>query len=493
MAAFAQRYTIALRRPDVAQSLVYAPSADFATDLVCDATLRDATVPVRLGGLKANERIAWLDAVTHLDEQLAAAADLSLDALEERPGWPYHAALLGQLVYTRAARSLSPAIVTEAKRWIVPMRIATAATPYDSVLWQFTALAYLQTWPDLGPRYSDADAVFRRAFDDRDFVHYVFGSANTILGADAAIAHLPDSPRPLREAFDQLAKAGAIDEAWRVYQRWDAAEWRRRASDLADIENAADRRDVEALRSACEAWTRNHSVWDYDTAAAHGQAARLLQLWPASDSGQWFSDSRADIIRYFISGRREGVTGSILAHAADPVAGVPPPTQAQLRVLAGDLPTAELIARRSESFGSFEWKPYIYELSRYWLRNANRDKARSVLGDLPVAARAECEAFEIIGDDPPRQASLAVVFKERTDIGICQLPRASARVTLTPANNRSAIVEYGWDGARIGSVFVPARESVDVYLPAASGQRTVTIRAPSQPDVAISVVIAAAS
>ena len=237
--AFAQRFQMTLRRPDVATTLQYAPSADFAADLVADASLRDATTSVRLGGLTPEQRIAWLDAVGRIDEQLARAADLSLDAMTQRPGWPYHPALLGQLVYTRDARALSPSIVTQSNRWTVPLGIATAAASNDDLLWQFTAVAYLQTWPDLGSQHRNATPVFRRAFRDVDFVRATFTSAAQIIGTDAAIGNLPDAAKPLWAAFNQLAKAGDMDHAWRVHQRWDAAEWNQRGTDLAAIEQAA--------------------------------------------------------------------------------------------------------------------------------------------------------------------------------------------------------------------------------------------------------------
>jgi len=473
--AFAQKYTLTLRRAAVEKSLQYAPSADFAVDLVADASLRDATMSVRLSGLTPEQRIAWLDAIGHIDEQLAQAADLTLDAMTLRPGWPYHPALLGQLVYTRDARALAPSIVTQSNRWIVPLRVATAASSNDDVLWQFTALAYLQTWPDLGSKHENATTVFRRAFEDVDFVRATFGSATQIIGTDAAIENLPEAPKPLWAAFDQLAMGGDMEHAWRVHQRWDAAEWKQRALDLASIEQAASRRDVEIVRARCAAWTRDHSVWDYDTPAAHAQAARLLELWPVSDNGKWSSDERADVIRYFISGRR-AVNGALLVHTADTVSGVPESTQAQLHVLASDISGAELIAKRSESFGSFEWKPYVFELSRYWLNKGDREKARTVLAKLPAAARDECDAVALAGGERPEPSALRVDLKDRIDVSVCVTRPSGTLLRFTP-REASAIVDYGWDGARAGSVPVVAQgPGVDVMLPVAVGQRTITLR-----------------
>jgi hypothetical protein len=489
--AFAQKYTMTLRRPDVTTTLQYAPSADFAADLLADASLRDATMTVRLAGLTPEQRIAWLDAVGRLDEQLGSAAGLALDAMTQRPGWPYHAGLLGQLVYTRDARALSPSIVTQSNRWSVPLRVATSVASNDTLLWQFTALAYLQTWPELGPHHQDATPVFRRAFQDVDFVRATFSSAAQIIGTDAAIDNLPESPRPLWAAFNQLANAGDVEHAWRVHQEWDAAEWRQRAIDLAAIEKAASKSNLAIVRALCQTWTRNHSVWDYDSPAAHAQAARLLELWPVSESGKWANDARADIIRYFISGRREGASGALLVRTAEAVSGVPQPMQAQLRVLASDIGGAELIAKKSDSFGSFEWKPYLFELSRYWVKKGDGSKAQAAVAQLPAIARDECEVrvTQIADADNLRLDPIRIALAGNMDVPLCLARRTAVQLILTSSSETGVIVDCGWDGARSTSVFVPNGQAIPVLLPANDGARRVSFRCSTQLRRGVSVDI----
>jgi hypothetical protein len=472
--AFAQKYTMTLRRPDVTTSLQYAPSADFAADLIADASLRDATMTVRLAGLTPEQRIAWLDAVGRLDEQLGNAADLTLDAMTRRPGWPYHAGLLGQLVYTRDARALSPSIVAQSNRWSVPLRIASSVASNDELLWQFTALAYLQTWPELSEQHRDATPVFRRAFQDVDFVRATFSSATQIIGTDAAIDNLPESPKPLWAAFNQLANAGDIENAWRVHQEWDGAEWSQRATDLAEIEKAASKGDIAVVRALCETWTRNHSVWDYDSPAAHKQAARLLELWPVSATGSWPNDARADLIRYFMSGRREDVSGVLLMRASESVSGVPDSTQAQLKVLGSDIRGAEMIAHRSDSFGSFEWNSYLYELSRYWLNKGDREKARAALARLPAASHSECEAIALGGGDRSKIGPVRIEWRERAAVPLCHTTPLGVTLTLALIGSTPAIVDYGWDGARAASAYL--EHDTQVTLRAVVGQHTVTLR-----------------
>lgn len=484
---FAAQYTMPLRRPDVATTLQYAPSSDFAIDFIADATLRDVSVPVQLWRFDPRARAAWIDAVPRFDEQMHRATDLELDAIRLRPGWSYHQALLGQLVYTRGARALSPSLVTQSRRWSVPLSIGVRAATNDVELRDFLALAYLQTWPDLAAVHAKAaPEVFRGAFEDAAFVRASFDQASQILGREAAISYLPDSPKALWAAFEQLASSGATVDAWRVHQRWDAAEWRQRQRDIDEIERAVTRGDIYGAQQLCLAWTAAHSVWDYDSPAAHAQAARILDLWPVSDNGGWPNDPRVDLIRYFLAGRSDGIDGAVLARAATPVSGIPPPTQAEICVLASDIGGADSIARASDSFGSFEWKTYSVDLARYWLRKGDRAKAGAALAKLPPAARDECEALTafaaVNGASPAPSPDITLMWTGSADVPLCFSKKTGATLTLTLAGSTPVIVDYGWDRARSGSVLLsPDAQQSEVTLPSAEGMRTVSVRALAQP------------
>lgn len=296
---FTQEFTINLRRPDIVSSLRYAPSGDFASDLVADSTLRDVVIPVKLRDLTPRMRAAWLDAVARYDDQMSRASGLMLDAIRERPGWPYHQSLLGQLVYTRDARRLSPDLVRRYQQWEVPLSAAATSAETDDSLWQSLALAYLQTWPDLHIVHERAaPAVLRRAFADADFVGSAFGNVIEILGGERAVNVLPDRAAPLREAFLHVARTGDLNLAWQISQRWERAEMREQAIDAGDIERIATREVPSQVALRCRIWVAHHADSLF-AASSMPAATRVLQLWPADDSKE------EDTLRRLVAGNRD--------------------------------------------------------------------------------------------------------------------------------------------------------------------------------------------
>jgi hypothetical protein len=491
---FAKQYTMPLRRPEIVKSLEYAPSGDFATDLVADATLRDVAVPVNLSGLPADARAAWIDAVPKYDEQMTRATNLALDAIAGRPGWPYHSALLGQLVYTRQARSLSPDLVRNHALWSKPLHDAATNASTDDALWQSLALAQLQTWADLGRIHAKtAHPIFLHAFEDPEFVTNTFAQAVNTIGKETAFRALPDRAKPLWRALQEVGKGGDVLAAWAIHQRWDAAEWRERGEDLTAIEKHAARRDVEETRRLCVQWTSVHSVWDYDSKEAHRQAARLLEMWPGGTEGRWIDDPRSQIARYFLSGRTADVNGGALLRSIDSLAGVPQPVAARIHVLAGDIAGAESIAKSSDSFGTFEWTPYILELARHW--NVQRDKTRAsaALAQLAPAAREECDALMVRRDIEGKE-KVAIGSRDLSSPAAVGSPIALCIDQSTPLSVRitsaaSAIVDYGWDGARSASALVTSvSRSLSLAAPPQRGMRQLTTR-PAVAGTAAEVVV----
>ena len=490
---FATEFTMNIRRPELAATLQYAPSGDFASDLLADGTLRDVLDVVNLNGVPPDARAAWIDAPAHFDEQMSRAVDLMLDSVRERPGWPYHESLLGQVAYTRDARTLSGDLVNKYERWRTPFLAGASGAGSDDALWQALAVAYLQTWPSLARTWEPTSSiVFRRAFEDDEFVKNTFGSALALLGTERAVRDLPDSPRSLWQAFQQIAKSGDLETAWTVHQRWDAAEWRQRGIDLAKAELHAARGDTADVRRLCEGWTGRHSVWNYDSPAAHAQAARLLELWPAGRQGKWNGDPRGEIVRYFLAGRTREVKGTILARVTDNLTGVPLPIQAQVKVLAGDVYGADSLARSAGGFGSFEWTPYLLELSRYWLRSNNAANAAAALAQLAPGAREECDAAilrRIVQRGPDKDSRRPALeqeagSKEPIEIGrdyaLCLSSGSGESLIVNVSAVAPLVLDYGWDGARSATVVIDAtHKAFAIALPRAEGRRRLMTRVAS--------------
>src|SRR5262249_54359140 len=159
-----------------------------------------------------------------------------------------------------------------------------------------------------------------------------------VVGPQIATRDLPESSRPLLVASDYFAKQNDIDWAWSLRQRWERAEWTERVRDLDRIERYAARRDMSEVRTRCAQWLSIHSVWDFDSSAAHAQALRVLALWPGGSVGSWRTDRFADVVQYLLS-RNGDVTpdAPLLLRTAELFSDVPPATLAQIRLLAGDV------------------------------------------------------------------------------------------------------------------------------------------------------------
>jgi hypothetical protein len=435
-----------------------------AADVLADLTLRDAVLKVNLALVDAEVRASWIKAVSRMDDELAAAESLSLDAIAARPGWPFHESLLGQLAFQRASRSPDASLGTHSERWRVPLLDAATVAGSDITLWQSLALGYLQTWPTLKDEDRLASpSVFRRAFAGPEFVRALFLPAIQLLGVRQAVSFLPESSKPLWEAFVQILRSGEIEAAWLVHRRWDDAEWRERADDLEQIEIRQVRGDIDEVRALCESWTARHALTSYDSPAAHRQGARLLELWPGGRQGPWERDGRADLIRYLLDRRHEYVSGPSLERAVDGLEGVPAATRAQILLMAGNLDAARSVAKGSEDLGSLAWTPYLLAAAREARKRGDSAEATRLLTLLSPAAQGECDtsqAQEDIKLVPPRRSGLEVVtplpsMSAGAGQSLC-VPASGGRFAVRLTADNEEIVDWTVNGARRGSCLLAA-------------------------------------
>jgi hypothetical protein len=477
---FAAEYAMPLRRPDVANSLRYAPSADFAADLVADATLRDVLAPVNLNDVAPAVRAAWIDAVPRYDAQIRDAAGLTLDAIALRPGWPYHASLLGRLTFTADRRSFAPALVDDYQRWAKPLHAAATDAAADDSLWQFLALSYLQTWPDLGRNFErSAPAVFRRAFEDSNFVHHALTPAMDIIGGAATLSYLPESPRPLRTAWWQLSRAGDADSAWMIHRRWERAEWDARNADLRLIERASNRGDLERTRSLCYAWAYAHPAADYDSSAAHVQVIRVLELWPPGIQGSWMSDPRGKLIRYLLARRVTTKSKGPLTASAD-LHPVPAAAQAEIALIAGDFEESWKIATAAADFGlSNSWTPYLLAAVRHLTDAGDTSTAATVYDRLPSMARNSCTAAamqSLLGRSSPSSESPSEVeLRMNAPSSLCATANRKATYVL-PAVERTTMADVMYDSARRTTLQLQPGVVQRVAFEHAPGAHTLLVR-----------------
>lgn len=478
---FAEKYQLPLRRPEIVDSLKYAPSGAFATDLVADATLRDVVVPISLNGLAPEVRAAWLDAVPRYEEQMADATELSLDAIAERPGWPYHASLVGQLTYTQDVRALSADLIERHARWSEPLYSAAMTAGSDEGLWQSLALAYVQTWPALSPAHSaTAPQVFRNAFVDPEFLRRTLGPTMQIVGKDTALASIPESPAALWEAFEQLNDDGDIASAWRLHQRWDAAEWESSVEDLRTAERALRSGDVNRGRQLCERWAARHSVWNYDSAAAHQMAIRLLEIWPSGRRGVWPNDARARIVRYLLPRIGDRTSAGPLKVIED-LDYVPDEIRAECQLVAGDIGESWRVATEAADFGvSNDWTNYIVAAVRAAALQGDRSRAARLAQYLPRRVMSGCTGAAVTSLLSGNKTSLSA-----QPAGPTSVPAGTAVVICTPSGRMettilaeagtACIADVTVDSARVGSLSIPAEDILKVTVRHQPGLRTIAV------------------
>ena len=457
---FVAKYNVVKRRPEVAQTVGYAPSPDWSAMIMGDAALRDAYEPVSLLDVTPDVREAWITSAAHLDDELRYARAALLDAIATRPGWPFYQSLLGQTQFAIESRAFSPDLVKKPETWTVPLLNAARGAPAASSPWRSLAAGYLQTWPVLANVHTaTAGEVFQRAFVDPDFVQTVFPDAARLLGPDRAIGYIPDAPQSLKAAFDYFARRNDIAHAWPLRQRWDRAEWIDRVRDLAEIDRHARRGDVDDVRTMVDQWTSQHSAWDFDSPAAHAQVARVLDVWPGGRRAVWANDPLADIARYLMTRNGDADKyAAIVARQIDSFTGVPAETIAEAKLRAGDVNSAERIAQSAEDAGSLDWAPYYLTL-------ANRDKAHAAdaLARMPAAAMDTHEALIVRGiavEDGGATTSQCGVKNEIAVHGA----RDRRHLTVVLTAEQPTLVDFGVNRARSMTLLVDGRRSVGLNL-----------------------------
>lgn len=474
---FVREFSVDRRHPFATAAMRLEPSADLACAMAVDAAVRD--------DIPAASR-----------QELLEAQRLMVIALTLRPGWPFHAYLLGQtarLLAEAAPRTSGSA----SDLWAVSLRAATEAVPDSDAIAEGRATAYLAMWTRLDPsQRGEAPAILQRAFLNPDCVAREFGAAVARLGTQRALTLLPDLPRPLRAATKALSSAGDIPSLTLLYERLLRADRRERAQDLRKIETRDRLGDIEGKRVECENWISQHPIREFDDPAGRAEVSRLLELWPNDRSGAWTSDPRADMASFFLAGREADVKGEALLRAVEALLGVPASVRARARLLAGDESGALDLAAQAES-DSFEWTSFFVSLARLKLSQGSPEKAREALARVSPEAREDCDVLLT-------RRQVADALSDRSEFELArqklEIARPGARrdswsaggtllLCLDPVQTKGhvlqvgiqapspALATFGWDGGRAGIRLIPrGDEFMRFPLAGLVGRRSLSIR-----------------
>jgi hypothetical protein len=492
---FVRRFSLDRRHPLEVAAMRLEPSGDLACGMAVDTALAEEPSGKSSGGLSPQGRSAGPPAVDR-PEELTQARDLMLNALKVRPGWPFHAYLLGRAMAepSMSSRGLHSSLRSEL--WAVPLRRATAAAPGVDAIAEARAAAYLDTWPHLDAALrEEAPSVLRRAFLNPDFVSRQFGAAVGALDIPKTLPLLPEAAKPLRAAIKALSRAGDIPSVMVLYGRLQRAERSERADDLRKVEKRERLADLEGKRTACWNWISAHSIADFDDAPARAEVARLLELWPDDQGGAWSSDPRAELVGFFLNGRQHDARGEALARAVEALAGVPSSVRARAKILAGDESGALELAEQAEA-DPIEWTPFFMDLARFEMRQGKPAQARAALERFAPTALEDCEVLlvrrelarmladgrelESVGQKLMSTAATRESWSAGGTLSICLDPtRTQGRVLAVAVQSEApAVVSYGWDGGRSGIVLVSKGEGIlRIPLGGIAGRRSLWIKA----------------
>lgn len=480
------------RRPEEVGAMRFEPAPDLARGIAAAAALADARAESPASSATP------AGATPRADEELAAARDLLLASIAKRPGWAYHRFLLGQLTYELQTAPRDSQRSADVETWARPMRLAAAASPGLDAIWSAFATMSLESWPKLSPQdQSAATPVFRRALQDPHFVSAQFLRLSGAVGREQAMALLPESPELLRAAAEALTANGDLQVAAALLSRSEAAQRKSSADRLAKIEERFRMRDKNGLRAACVEWANENAVAELDEPGRRAEAARVLELWPGYRGGPWDGDPRADLLRFFLDGRESSVDAATLSHTVDALSDVPDSVRARVKLRAGDLVSAQELAGRPENQGSPEWSLYYVDLARFLLKQGRAREARGALDLISPSSRDECDSLLARRDvalslQDQAEVSLVASRLEAQRYGsrgqaseadggpltLCVDPSlgASQAVNLRLIPQAPAIVQYGWGGAHLATLFLPSERNVSIPLAGLSGRRQLTVR-----------------
>ncbi len=449
-----------------AETLALEPAWDLAADAVVSAAVR-AEGPLPSA------------------ETLRSARHLMLEAAAARPGWPMHPYLL--------ARCEEPNSTARAR---LALRLAANGAPGFDSAWSALGRANLAAWGALSAEErSGAEAALRRAARSPAFAGAAFPKMATALGGAKAAALLPEDSEVLEAAAGSLAHTGEVESAAGLFVRAEQAERRERIEDLTGLERLRGLGDVEGLGRGCIAWFDRYPLAGLGDADGRRDLARLLDLWPDYRFGSWPGDRRARILRFLLEGSPPGVSPETFRRTLAALTGVPDSFRARVELAAGDEAAARALAASSGEAFSAEWADYDLDLARRELAAGRIAEAQGALANLGFEARNGCEALQLRREVARRLGDAEEVetterrlltlrepapddWSSRGAVTLCVDPGWSAGRILEVAigPGAPALLQWGWNGGRAGTLSVPAKETfLRAPLEGLSGQKTLWV------------------
>lgn len=311
--------------------------------------------------------------------RLEEAAGQAGEVLAARPASWEAAMVLGAATYLSRSMARDSRLFTDAREWEEPLQAARRLAPAKREPARFLAAAYLEIWPALSPpkRELTRDLV-TELFRNPEDLALLLSPWLAAVDPPAALSVIPPDPR----AWEQVQSFYAHRGDWQTFsvarQRWD-----------------------RTLRAYLQ---ERLALADARLARNDARTARTLYLEVAE---QVRPDARyQDLLDAALTRCPPGPVGSQTAERLTPrldwavercllsecplppntlkrlarLAGDQAPSQeAMAFLLAGDLPEALSLERRSETLWSEEWAPYLVAKARVMTERRRLAEAQDAL------------------------------------------------------------------------------------------------------------------
>ena len=494
---FFKDFTLDARRPELLGTARVEGSADLAMLVAVRAATLDVAGATALGQLEPEVRGLWLRSVREMPEEVAAARGLALEAIARRPAWAFHSLALAELVLADEWRE--PPDERRTERWLAPARVAVAWAPDAPGIRAAWAAAALDRWAALtAEERLEARGVVRSALRDEGFQRIALRAVVAVMGVADGLSLLPETPEAIAAARQVLADAATFEERVAVEERWVAAEREERRRAVAEMAGYLEAGRGDKAAAAAAAFLAAHPVGTFDDAEGREQARVVLRAVGDGRPGDWLTDPRGKLVRWSLANRRRVSEGGDLRKAASGLRNVPDGARALMALYAGDEAGWRRLVERSDTKGSSEWTPFYVELARRSLEQKAPAEAEAALRKVSRFDLGQCEVL-LVRRAVARargaglaelQEEWAAAFRETLDVSrfpatgagelpVCVDPERgeAASLAVSLVATEPALVAWGWDGARSGTVRLEAgvEQALTVPLAGLEGQRALTL------------------
>lgn len=356
-----------VREPEPEGVRLRAARAVLAGEMAHAASLSPATPEGRTEMLASSRR-------------LAEAARTAGEVLASRPASWEAAMVLGASTYLSRSLARDSSLFTSARDWEEPLQAARRLAPAKREPTRFLAAAYLEIWPALSaPKREATQGLIAEMFQEPDDLRLLLEPWLAAVDRREALSVIPPDP----QAWEQVQSFYAGRGDWQAFsearQRWDQNLRQHLQKRLAQADARLARGDARGARvlylEVAEQVRPDNRYRDLLEAA--------LTRCPPGPVGSQTAERLTPRLDWAVE--RCLLTECPLAPAAlkrlARLAGDQALPQAALAFLvAGDLPEALSLERRSETLWSEPWAPYLIAKTRVMTERRRLPEAQDALG-----------------------------------------------------------------------------------------------------------------